>query len=136
MAEKKKKAAQLAPGRAQKQSKTARVNAEIKRLEKSFKDLPQDVAAIAEGLVREAANMRVTLEIWRTDLDTNGWVEMFQQSEKVAPYEKKRAVAEMYLNLNPNYQKIIDKLVSYLPKTSTKPLEVDDGFENFVQARE
>lgn len=129
------KARPQAPTPEEQENKQKRIKSEEKRLMKSFKDIQPDTKSVIDGLIKEAAYMRITLEDWKADLDATGWVELFQQSEKVAPYEKKRPKAEMYLNLNPNYQKIMDKLASYLPKDSGGGDKDDDGFEDFVNEK-
>lgn len=127
------KAKQQPPTKSQQTDKQKRIQAEVDRLLSSFNDVPEDTMNVLDGLVKEAAYMRITLEDWKADLDATGWVELFQQSEKVAPYEKKRPKAEMYLNLNPNYQKIMSKLADYLPKPDGggRPTD-DDGFDDFL----
>ena len=78
--------------------------------------------------------MRVTLEDMEQDLDDNGFVEMFSQSEKTDPYERERPVARLYNTMNKNYQSIIKQLSDLVPKPDIKQ-EKDDGFENFINYR-
>lgn len=77
--------------------------------------------------------MRVTLEDYETDLDANGYVELFSQSEKTDPYERERPVARLYNTMNKNYQSIIKQLGDLLPKGEVAS---DDGFEDFISQRE
>ena len=66
---------------------------EIERLSQIYKDLPPNEFAVAEGLIIQAARLRVRLDkLWR-DLKKNGEVELFTQSATTAPYEKKRPAA-------------------------------------------
>lgn len=76
--------------------------------------------------------MRVTLEDWENDIDKNGYVEMFTQSEKTDPYERERPVARLYNTMNKNYQSIIKQLSDLVPKEVKKD---DDGFDDFVAIR-
>ncbi len=82
--------------------------------------------------------MRVQLEEYRRDLDDKGYVEMFTQSEKMAPYERERPVARLYNALNKNYQSILKQLSDLLPKPKAggKPGEGDDGFDRFVDSKQ
>jgi hypothetical protein len=114
-------------------TKEERISREEKRLRKSYKDLPKDKMQVVDGLIRRAAYMRVTLEDMEKDLDENGFVEMFTQSEKTEPYERERPVARLYNTMNKNYQSIIKQLSDLLPKE--EPIEEDDGFEDFVMNR-
>ena len=78
--------------------------------------------------------MRVTLEDYEKDLDENGYVEKFTQSEKMEPYERERPVARLYNTMNKNYQSIIKQLTDLIPKPEAK--QEDDGFNDFVNGRD
>ena len=78
--------------------------------------------------------MRVTLEDYEKDLDENGYVEMFSQSEKTEPYERERPVARLYNTMNKNYQSIMKQLSDMLPKQQAEVK--DDGFDAFVARRD
>jgi hypothetical protein len=115
-------------------TKDERISKEERRLRRSYKDLPKDKKQVVDGLIRRAAYMRVTLEDMEVDLDKNGFVEMFTQSEKMEPYERERPVARLYNTMNKNYQSIIKQLSDLLPKD--EPKEESDGFEAFVMSRD
>lgn len=116
-------------------TKQERIDIEEKRLRKSYKDIPKENVAVTDGLIRRAAYMRVTLEDFEKDLDENGYVELFSQSEKMDPYERERPVARLYNTMNKNYQSIIKQLNDLLPKKEVATKE-DDGFDGFVNGRE
>jgi hypothetical protein len=117
-------------------AKKQRVTREEKRLRLVYAKLPKDAAAIADGLIRRAAHMRITLEDYEVDLDDKGAVEMFSQSDKAAAYERERPVARLYNSLNKNYQSIIKQLSDMLPKVDPLiNLEADDGFDAFTNKR-
>lgn len=109
-------------------NKAERINQEEKRLRASYKDLPKDSLIVVDGLIRRAAYMRVTLEDMEKDLDENGFVELFSQSEKTEPYERERPVARLYNTMNKNYQSIVKGLTDLVPKKVEKetvnPLEM------------
>ncbi len=104
-------------------TKQERIVAEETRLRQVFGDLPMEQARIVEGLICEAAYMRVTLQEYRADLDEKGYVESFTQSEKTAPYERERPVARLYNTMNKNYQSIVKILTDMLP--DIKPNDVN-----------
>lgn len=116
-------------------TKQERIDTEEKRLRKSYKDIPKENVAVTDGLIRRAAYMRVTLEDFEKDLDENGYVELFSQSEKMDPYERERPVARLYNTMNKNYQSIVKQLNDLLPKQQAQT-EKDDGFDSFVNGRE
>lgn len=111
-------------------TKNARIITEKDRLNKIYKDVPEENKSIIEGLINRAAFMRVTLEDMESDLDENGFVELFTQSEKTEPYERERPVARLYNTMNKNYQSIIKQLSDLVPKQEVK--EESDGFDEFL----
>ncbi|MBJ8027753.1 hypothetical protein [Bacillus cereus group sp. N21] len=116
-------------------TKEDRVKKEINRLKRIYKEMPKDTLMVVEGLIVEAADLRVRLEDIRKDLDENGYDEMFSQSETQEPYERERPAARRYIAMNKSYQTIMKQLGDYIPKPDTKKKEEDDGFERFVQNR-
>lgn len=116
-------------------TKYERVLKETRRLRSIFKDMPKDSLNMVDGLIVEAADLRVRLEDIRKDLDINGYDEMFSQSESQEPYERERPQARRYISMNKNYQSIMKQLGDYIPK-KTEPKEVDDGFDDFVNGRD
>ena len=114
-------------------TKIERINKEEARLRKTYKSLSKDIVSILDGLFRRAAYLRVTLEDYEKDLDENGYVEKFTQSEKIDPYERERPAARLYNTMTKNYQSAIKQLDDKLPKEEAK--EVDDGFDLFVSDR-
>ena len=117
-------------------SKDERVSKEIKRLKRIYKDLPKDTLMVVEGLIVEAADLRIRLEDIRKDLDENGYDEMFSQSENQDPYERERPQARRYIAMNKNYQSIMKQLGDYIPKKPVEQKEKGDGFEEFVMSRD
>lgn len=115
-------------------TKDSRLKTEEARLRKIYKNIDEDNKAIIDGLIQRAAYMRVTLEDWEKDIDDNGFIEMFTQSEKTAPYERERPVIRLYNTMNKNYQSIIKQLSDLVPKY--EPAEKDDGFDSFVAKRD
>jgi hypothetical protein len=113
--------------------KASRISKEEKRLRDSFTNIPDDIMRIADGLIRRAAFMRITLEDYEADLDSGGYVELFSQSVNTDPYERERPVARLYTTMNKNYQSIMKQLTDLVPKQA--PKDEDDGFESFVSDR-
>lgn len=114
--------------------KDKRINKEITRLKKIYKDIDEKKKSTVEGLIQRAAYMRCSLEDFEEDLNTNGFTEPFKQGNQ-KPYDRKRPVADLYNTMNTSYQKIIKQLTDLLPKTDVV-VEKDDGFDSFVISRE
>jgi hypothetical protein len=103
---------------------------EIDRLKKIYKDIPPDTLKVVDGLIVQAARLRIMLDHMWKDIDENGDVEMFSQSEKTEPYERERPVARLYNTRDKNYQSVIKQLSDLFPKHTKS--ESDDGFDDFV----
>ena len=96
-------------------SKEERISEELKRLKHSFKDLDEVRLSVVAGLLDRAAFMRITLEDYEKDINENGSIEMFSQSENQIPYERERPVMRFYNTTHKNYQGVIKQLVDLLP---------------------
>ena len=93
---------------------------EIRRLNQIYAGLPPNQFAVAQGLIVQAARLRVRLDQLWADIQENGETELFSQSDKTEPYEKKRAVAELFTATDKNYQSIIKQLNELTPPSSGK----------------
>lgn len=89
---------------------------EIKRLTEIYTTLPPKQFALAQGLIAEAARLRVRCDALWEDLQENGEVEMFSQSENTDPYERERPASRIYTAANKAYQSIIKQLNDMIPK--------------------
>ena len=96
-------------------------NSEIKRLTEIYKGLPPKQFALAQGLIAEAARLRVRLDKLWEDLTENGEVEMFSQSENTDPSERERPASRIYTATNKSYQSIIKQLNDMIPKDDGAP---------------
>lgn len=111
-------------------TKKTRIKKENARLREKYGNLPEDTLAIVDGLIDQAAFMRIELEDMRDDILDGGRIELFTQSEKTEPYERERPVVRQHAQMVRNYQNIIKQLDEKLPKEDLKPK--DDGFESFA----
>ncbi len=114
--------------------KSERIANETARLTRIFKKMPKDRFDTLDGIIEEAANIRVTMQDMRKELDATGWVDMFQQSPDVDPYERARPLANQYNSLNKNYQNLMKMLKDSLPKDEVT--EQSDKFDEFVIDRD
>ena len=92
---------------------------EIKRLTKIYKDLPENKFAVAQGLIVQAARLRVRLDQLWVEIQENGETEMFSQSERTDPYERERPAARLFTATDKNYQSIIKQLNDLTPPSKT-----------------
>lgn len=99
-------------------SKEQRIKREVSALKKHYKSIDKPHKLNAERLISKAAYQKVTLDDLEVDLDKNGWTELFQQSDKCDPYERKRPNADIYISLSAQYLRTIKQLDAMLPKSS------------------
>ena len=110
------------------------VKKEVKRLRtKVYAELDWEEN---QGLIERAAYLRIMLQEIEKDLEENGRVDMFQQSEKLPGYERERPAVNQYSKLSSNYLNTLRQLDTKLQKLQALDVqEVDDGFDNFVERR-
>lgn len=106
-------------------TKEQRIRREENRLRRVYKNLDSQKKVVAEGLIKRAAYLRITLEDFEKDLDKNGYTEPFQQGNQ-APYDRKRPVADMYTSMNALYQKATKQLTDLLPKEAVMKDTTDE----------
>ena len=99
--------------------RVAQEKKEINRLKKQFKKMPENLLKTVDGLIVQAARLRVSLDILSADIAENGMTEMFQQSEKVEPYERERPAASLFLKCDKNYQQVMKQLTDLVPPDPT-----------------
>lgn len=92
-----------------------RVTKETERLQAVFKNAPVNKRQALDGLIVQAARLKVLLDDnWR-DIAENGEYELFSQSDKQRPYERKRPIVDAYDKRDKNYQEIMKQLTELLP---------------------
>lgn len=94
-----------------------RVKQEVNRLKNLFKEIPKNQLDVVEGLITQAARLRILLDDNWKDILENGEYEKFSQSENQVPYDRKRPIVENYDNRDKTYQSIIQQLTELLPRS-------------------
>ena len=93
---------------------------EVARLRRIYKDLPPNKLAIADGLIVQAARLRVRLdELWK-DIQENGSLEPFVQSSTTEPYLRERPASKMFTATDKSYQSIIKQLDALTPVSAPR----------------
>ena len=103
----------------QKKTEVDPVETEIYRLSMIYKDLPPNQYAVAQGLITQAARLRVRLDTLWEDIVEKGETELFTQSERTGPYERERPAARLFTATDKNYQAIIRQLNELTPPSKT-----------------
>lgn len=94
-----------------------RVKKEKARLEKLFEKIPKDQLNLVEGLITQAARLRILLDDNWKDIIENGEYEKFKQSENQIAYDRKRPIVDNYDNRDKSYQAVIKQLTELLPQS-------------------
>lgn len=97
-----------------------RVEQEEARLVKLFERLPENSKELSNGLITQAARLKVLLDDNWKDILENGEYEKFSQSENQTPYDRRRPIVENYDNRDKTYQSIIKQLTELLPVAKVK----------------
>lgn len=117
-----------------KEEKERLVKKEKSRLNRIFKNIDEDKKRTVEGLIENAAYMRVSLNEMKQDIDALGYTEKFSQGDQ-APYDRKRPIVDIFNSMNAQYPKVVKMLTDLLPKVQAKTAEVD-VFDEFAEGRE
>ena len=103
---------------------------EIERLTEIYRGLPPKQFALAQGLIIQAARLRVRLDKLWAELQEKGETEWFTQSDKTDPYERERPASRTFTATDKSYQSIIKQLNDMLPAETEKAddleLNLDD----------
>ena len=92
------------------------VRNEKNRLSRLFKDIPENKLKTVEGLIVQAARLRILLDEMWVDISENGDVELFSQSEKQEAYERERPMAKLFNSRDLSYQRIMKQLTDLIPE--------------------
>lgn len=106
------------------------VEEEIARLEEVYADIPENKKVLIDGLIEQAARLRVSLTLLWRDICEKGDVELFTQSDKTLPYERERPAARLFNARDKNYQSIIKQLNELLPEGQVT--DEGEALMNFV----
>ena len=103
---------------------------EIDRLTALYQGLPPKQFALAEGLIIQAARLRVRLDKLWAELQEKGETEWFTQSDKTDPYERERPASRTFTATDKSYQSIIKQLNDMLPADNEKADDLDLDLNN------
>ena len=107
--------------------KNAPEQTEVERLTEIYQGLPPKQFALAQGLIIQAARLRVRLDKLWAEIEEKGETEWFTQSDKTDPYERERPASRTFTATDKSYQSIIKQLNDMLPADTEKAddLELD-----------
>jgi len=109
--------------------KEKQIKQEISRLKKICKDLGKERVKMVEGLISEAAFMKITLEETRKVINEEGTTEVFEQGKQ--KFIRKHPALEVYTTLVNRYSIVMKQIIDLLPEAEKK--KVDDELTKFIK---
>ena len=98
----------------------SREQSEYERLSLLYQNIPANKRSLVDGLLWQAARLRVSLDdLWK-DIKKNGHTELFKQKDDGVEYMRERPEAKIFSTHDKNYLAIIKKLDEMLPAQEKK----------------
>ena len=101
-------------------SAKSREEVEYMRLSALYQSIPTNKRALVEGLLWQAARLRVSLDDLYEDIRVNGNTEMFKQANDGVEFPRERPESKIFATRDKSYLAIIKKLDELLPVQEVK----------------
>ena len=98
----------------------SREQKEYERISKLYEKIPENKRSLVDGLIVQAARLRVSLDDLWEDLKKNGNTEMFKQANDGVEFPRERPESKIFAIRDKNYLSIIKKLDEMLPAEEKK----------------
>ena len=92
-----------------------REKAEYDRIAVLYQNIPANKRVLVDGLLWQAARLRVSLDDLYEDLKKNGNTEMFKQANDGVEFPRERPESKIFATRDKSYLAIIKKLDELLP---------------------
>lgn len=112
--------------------KEKQIKKEIRKLRRLFKNLPKDKMKAADGLIQEAAFMKVTLEETRHVIDQEGILETFEQGAQ--KFLREHPATKVYNTMIQRYATVCKQLFDMIPDPEAGK-QAEDELMAFVKSR-
>ena len=116
---KKKQPTKTAPRKIKAVAKS-REQTEYERLSVLYQNIPSNKRSLVDGLLWQAARLRVSLDDLYADLQKNGNTEMFKQANDGVEFPRERPESKIFATRDKSYLAIIKKLDDLLPVQEKK----------------
>lgn len=107
------------------------VKREIARLTALFKDIEKNRRLSTNGLIAEAAFMKITLQELKQEIDKEGPIDLMPQGDYSILRE--HPALKSYNTMVQRYAALLKQLTDLLPKEVQK--EVTDSFDDFLNSK-
>ena len=99
-------------------AKMSQEKKEYMRLSKLYENIPDNKRKLVDGLIWQAARLRVSLDNLWEDIKANGEAEVFKQGSDA--FKRERPEAKLFTARDKSYQAVIKQLNELLPDESLK----------------
>lgn len=115
--------------------KEKKIRAEKNRITKIYKNnnLDKDIIKVLEGLVSDAAFMRVAIEEMKTELIKKGLLETFKNGSQ--EFMREKPESKLFLNFMKQYSNTMKQLIDLMP-VQVKEEEQDKLLQFFQSGKE
>lgn len=113
--------------------KTDRIKKEVSRLRRLFSKIDKNKKSLVFTTIDDIAFMTITMQDLRESIIRDGTTAEYKNGENQFG-TKQSPDAQLYLQFSQKQTQAMKILVDCLPKTE-KPVEKDDGFDEFVSKR-
>jgi hypothetical protein len=113
--------------------KEKQIKKEMNKLKKLFSALPKNKMKAVEGLIREAAFMRVTLEEARHIIDQTGILETFKQGKQ--SFLREHPATKVYNTMIQRYATVCKQLFDMIPDPDASKQAADELMAFVKKAR-
>jgi hypothetical protein len=113
--------------------KTERIKKEVSRLRRLFSKIDKNKKSLVFTTIDDIAFMTITMQDLREQIIREGTSVKYQNGENQWG-TKQSPNAQLYLQLSQKQTQAMKILIDCLPKTE-KPVEKNDGFDDFVAKR-
>ena len=96
------------------------VKKEYEKLKRLFKTIPSEQLKVVDGMILQAARLKVGLDEAWEDIEANGEYDLFQNSKDLPSMERERPIAKIFTSRHGAYHKTILDLVKLLPNDDVK----------------
>ena len=93
---------------------------EYERLSILYERIPENKRKLVEGLLWQAARLRISLDDLWEDIKANGNTEMFKQANDGVEFPRERPESKIFATRDKSYLAIIKKLDEMLPVQEVK----------------
>lgn len=112
-----------------------RISAEMKRLNKIFKNIDVDKRNLCANLIQNAAFIAVSLQDLQEQIKADGWIEEYQNGENQHG-KKPGSASQVYTKLISNYNAVIRELVKLLPSSDKELARIaSDPMADFLTSK-